>query len=259
MIATMKRIGNDMRKATTALLMMFLMVPVAWGDDGPRTGYFRKAITPIELLGEAGAQAVSSVFEPDKKLTWQLNVPKTYDPAKPAAVMVFIGFAEWGGGKREWNSILEDHNIIWIGLINGGDKKPANERMLRALLAQAVLERDYKIDLERYYLFGYSGGANIAAMLATSKPELFKGALFYGDALSWGDNEPPKIDLMRKNRYVFMCGSKDKDHRDMAKIAKAYKEAGLVNTDFVSVANVNRQMPGSTYFERAVKYLDERP
>ena len=259
MIATMKQIGNDMKKATTALLMLFLTVPLAWGDDGPRTGYFLKAITPTELLGEAGAQAVSSVFPPDKKLTWQLNVPKTYDPAKPAAVMVFIGFAEWGSGKREWNSVLQDHNIIWIGLINGGDKKPINERMLRALLAQAVLERDYKIDLERYYLFGYSGGAHVASMLATSKPELFKGALFYGDALSWGDNEPPKIDLMRQNRYVFMCGSKDKDHRNMAKIANAYRAAGLVNTDSVTVANVNRNMPGASYFENAVKFLDERP
>jgi len=255
----MKQIGNDMKKATTAFLMMFLMAPLAWGDDGPRTGYFRTAITPTELLGEAGTQAVSSVFSPDQKLTWQLNVPKTYDPAKPAAVMVFIGFAEWGGGKKEWNSILQDHNIIWIGLIDGGDKKPANERMLRAILAQAVLERDYKIDLERYYLFGYSGGANVAAMLATSKPELFKGALFYGDALSWGSNEPPKIDLMRKNRYMFMCGSKDKDLREMKKIAIAYKEAGLVNTEIVTVANVDRQMPGSSYFEQAVKFLDERP
>jgi hypothetical protein len=56
-----------------------------------------------------------------------------------------------------------------------------------------------------------------------------------------------------------MCGSKDKDHRNMAKIAKAYKAAGLVNTDFVSVANVNRNMPGTSSIENAVKYLDERP
>jgi len=247
-----------MKKTIIALLMLFVMTPLALGADGPRTGYFRKSITPLELLGAEGANAITSVFAPDEKLTWQLSVPKNYDPAKPAAVMLFIGFAEWGGGKKEWRSILEDHNIIWIGLINGGDKKPINERMLRAILAQAVLERDYKIDTDRYYLFGYSGGAQVAAMLATSKPELFKGALFYGDALPWGSKEPPKIDLVRQNRYMFMCGSKDKDRRKMQQIAAAYKAAGVVNTDVVTVANVNRQMPGSSYFEQAIEFLDAR-
>ena len=247
-----------MKKTTTAFLMLLLMAPLAWSDDGPRTGYFRKSITPLELLGEEGANVIASVFAPDKKLTWQLSVPKTYDPTKPAGVMVFIGFAEWGGGKKEWSDVLEDHNIIWIGLINGGDKKPVNERMLRAILAQAVLERDYKIDTDRYYLFGYSGGAQIAAMLATSRPELFKGALFYGDALLWGSKEPPKIDLVRQNRYMFMCGSKDKDRRKMQQIAASYKAAGVVNTELVTVANVNRQMPGSSYFEQAIEFLDAR-
>lgn len=224
-----------MKKTITALLMLLVMAPLAWGADGPRTGYFRKSITPLELLGADGANAIASVFAPDEKLTWQLSVPKNYDPAKPAAVMLFIGFAEWGG-----------------------DKKPINERMLRALLAQAVLERDYKIDTDRYYLFGYSGGAQVAAMLATSRPELFKGALFYGDALSWGSKEPPKIELVRQNRYMFMCGSKDKDRRKMQQIAATYKAAGVVNTDVVTVANVNRQMPGSSYFEQAIEFLDAR-
>jgi len=72
---------------------------------------------------------------------------------------VFVGFAEWGGGKKVWNPVLEEQNIIWIGLIGGGDKNPLNERVPRAVLAQAVLEREYSIDLSRYYLFGYSGVA----------------------------------------------------------------------------------------------------
>ena len=113
-----------MKKAITAILMLLVMTPLAWGEDGPRTGYFRKAITPLELLGADGANAIASVFPPDEKLTWQLSVPKNYDPAKPAAV---------------------------------------------------------------------------------------------------------------------------------------YKAAGVDNTDVVSVANVNRQMPGTGYFEQAIEYLDARP
>ncbi len=245
-----------MKHTVTTLLILILITPLAWGADEPRTGYFREALTPLELLGEEGAKAIESVFPPDEKLTWQLSVPETYDPAKPAGVMVFIAWHENGGGKKAWTSVLEEQNLIWIGLIAGGDKHPINERMLKALLAQAVLQRDYKIDLDRYYLFGYSGGAHVAAMLATTRPELFKGALYYGAALHWGDKEPPKIDLVRQNRYVFMVGALDDDRRKMKRAAEKYRDAGVLNTAFVEVSNVDRKMPGPSYFEEAIKFLD---
>lgn len=245
-----------MKNTLTTILILLLMTSVAWGEDGPRTGYFRKALTPVELLGAEGAKAIESIFGADEKLTWQLSVPKTYDPGKPAGVMVFVGWAEWGGGKKAWSRVLEEQNVIWIGLIGAGDKKPINERMLKAILAQAVLEREYKIDLSRYYLFGYSGGAHVAAMLATSKPELYKGALYYGAALPWGDKIPPKIDLIRQNRYMFMVGGLDDDRRKMSRAAETYRKAGVQHVDYVLVSNVDRQMPGASYFEQVVKFLD---
>ncbi len=110
-----------MKKTVITVLILLLAAPLAWSEDGPRTGDFRKALTPIELLGAEGAKAIESIFPLDEKLTWQLSVPKTYDPGKPAGVMVFIGFAEWGSGKKAWTSVLEDQNIIWIGLIGGLD------------------------------------------------------------------------------------------------------------------------------------------
>ncbi len=238
------------------LLVLLLVASLAAAEDGPRTGYFQTSFTPLELLGEAGAAAVSSVFAADEKLTWQLSVPESYDPAKPAGAMVFIGYAEWGGGKRAWTPVLNEQNIIWIGLIGGGDKNPLNERMLRAILAQAVLLRDYKIDLNRYYLFGYSGGAHVAAILATTNPEMFKGALYYGDALAWGDTVPPKIDLIRQNNFMFMAGARDDDVREIRRVVETYKEAGIVNTASFFITNVDRSMPGENYFESAIKFLD---
>ncbi len=245
-----------MKNIARLALLFLLIAPIAWGEDGPRTGYFRTSITPLELLGEAGANVIASIFPPDELLTWQLSVPKTYDPAKPAGAMVFIGFAEWGGGKKTWNTVLEEQNVIWIGLIGGGDKKPINERMLKAILARAVLEKDYRINSERYYLFGYSGGAHIAAMLATTKPEVFKGAIYYSAALGWGRNEPAKIELVRQNRFMFMAGALDDDRRKLKRAAEDYIEAGVTNTEYVSVANTDRKMPSVSYFERAVKFLD---
>jgi len=43
------------------------------------------------------------------------------------------------------------------------------------------------------------------------------------------------------------------------RVADSYKEAGIDNTKFVSVANTDRKMPGVSYFDDAVKFLDARP
>ena len=83
-----------------ACLLLLLAAPGAWAQDEPRTGYFRVTTTPLELLGEQGAEAISSVFAPDQELTWQLSVPASYDPEKPAGAMVFIGFAHWAADAR---------------------------------------------------------------------------------------------------------------------------------------------------------------
>lgn len=248
----------EITRAALAVVTLLAAMPTAWSDDGPRTGYFRKSITPLELLGERGSQAVSTLFPPNAELTWQLSVPKTYDPANPAGVIVFIGPRDWGGGKRAWVPVLEERNIIWIGLVGGGYKKPMNERMLRAILAPTVLLQDYKIDAERLYVSGLSGGAHVAAILATTKPETFKGAFFMGGALFWGDKAPPKIGLVRQNRFVFLVGSLDKAKVAVQQVVRSYIAADVVNTKLIVVPNMGQSMPGTSYFDAAIAYLDSR-
>lgn len=243
-----------MKRITTLALIILCAVP-ALAEDGPRLGFFKKSLTPLELLGPEGAKAVASVFAPDETLTWQLLVPETYDASKPAGVVVFVSWADWGSGKKTWSSVLERRNLIWIGLVDSGDRKPINERMLKAILARAVLDRDYKVDPERYYLFGYSGGAHVAAMLATSQPETFKGVIFHAQALAWGKNQPPKIDLMRKNRYVFLAGEKDDDRRKIERVARSYEKAGATSK-FITVPKEDRRMLHERYVDDALAFLD---
>ena len=102
----------------TSLILLLALSSAAWAEETQgrptaglhtdiKTGYFRKTTTPLELLGEQGAQVVAGVFAADEKLRWQLYVPKNYDPAKPAGVIVFINRGTWGGGlltRRTLNS-----------------------------------------------------------------------------------------------------------------------------------------------------------
>jgi len=236
------------------------MTSAVWANDakdGPRTGYFRKTTTPLELLGEDGAKALADVFEPDQKLQWQLYVPHSYDPSKPMGVIVFItSKPNWGGSRRSYNDLLEERNLAWAGVLGAGEKRPVNERVLRAILTPALLAKDYSLDPSRIYMGGFSDGAHVAAMVTTGKPDVFKGGLFVGGAVSWGQKVPPSIDLIRQNRFVFIAGSNDPALNAVRMTAMDYKKDGVEHTSLIVMPNQRKEMPGPKYLEQVVTFLD---
>lgn len=243
-------------------LLLTIFVAVAWADeakDGPRTGYFRKKMTTVELLGTDGAKSVADVLDADEKLEWQLYVPHSYDPSRPAGVLVFISpSASWSGSRRSYNDLLEEKNLIWAGVLGAGDATPLNERMIKSLLTPTVLSKEYALDPDRTYVGGYWGGAHVAMLLATGKPGLFKGGIFVGSAIFWGDKTPPDIDVIRRNRYIFVAGSIDDGVNTVRRTAHLYKNAGVENTKLIIMPNERREMPGPLYLREAVEYVDQR-
>ncbi len=247
-------------QATFISLLLFGWLSIATADDadtGPRTGYFETEITLLELLGSERAASMQGVIEADEKLKWKMYVPKTYTPQNPPGVMVFITYSNnWGGSTRAYNPVLDDKNVIWAGLIGAGEKKPLNTRMMRALLTPTFLTRDYVLDPERVFVGGTSDGAQVATILATSKPQLFKGGLFIGGGIAWKDKEPAGIDLVRQNSYVFISGSNNPALKTVQNTAIAYREAGIEKTKFIVMPNVARKAPTASYIETAFEFLD---
>lgn len=226
--------------------------------ESPRTGYFRIDITPRKLLGDDGSAALADLFPPDQDLSWQLYVPEKYDPTDPPGMLVFVNRGTWGSGKKVYNPVLEEKNLIWIGLIDAGDASPMNERMIKAELAPLVLAREYALDASRIYISGFSGGGHVATIVAVARPELFKGGLFMGGTVSWGKQVPPKIDLVRQNRYVFLVGSNDVALKTVQRTSTSFEKGGVTNTELIIMQNVRQELPGPSYLSAAIDYLDDR-
>ena len=235
---------------------------ISWADeadDEPRTGYFYTETTPLELLGPEGAKSLEKIFAEDEELKWSLYVPKSYTADKPAGVIVFISpSSRWGGSSKSYNPLLEEKNMIWAGVIKAGDKTPMDARMMRALLTPTFLARNYALDPSRVYVGGFSGGAHVATLLATSKPQLFKGAMFVGGAVSWKDRLPAEIDHIRQNRYVYVAGSNDIALNTVRRAATSFKDAGVEHTRVIVMPNERQEMPGPHHLREAIEFLDNK-
>ena len=239
----------------TLALIAFCSAALA-DDEGPRTGYYKKKMTITEIVGAQSAAAMSSVFEPDDEVSWQLYVPKTYDAAKPAGVIVFLSPSErWGGSKKIYNPVLDRYNVIWAGITGAGDKQPVNERMMKAIMTPTMLAQQYALDPQRVFIGGFSGGAQVAMILSTGKPELFRGGLFVGGAVFWDENVPPKLEQIQRNRFVFVTGSNDPAQNTVRRTAIAYKDAGVTESRLIVMPNQRQEMPGPKTLEDAIAWL----
>ncbi len=249
--ATVRRVA-----AMLALLLFSFGAAAQEGADAPRKGFFKVGLTPVELLGEQGAASLAQVFDKDETLEWQLYVPQSYDTATPAGAMVYISPWERGGPPSEWNAVMADHNLIWIGAENSGNEVPVTRRMFLAMLAPMVLQREYALDPSRVYISGFSGGGRTASRVATLRPNIFKGGIFMSGAVFWGKDKPQALDEVRRLPYVFMSGSQDFSLGDTEEAYRKWMRADVENVRLIVVQNHGHDRPSDKYFSRAIEHLD---
>lgn len=227
-------------------------------DDGkPQTGEFVLGLRLGDLVSETAAAHVASVIAADERIEWQVYVPPSYDPARPAGLLVYISPTPSGEIPRGWKSVLDEHNVIWIGADRSGNTELVARRVLFAIIAPTAIRRQYQIDAERVYLTGLSGGGKTASMVATDQAQLFRGAI-YNCGVEFWDKEPERLELIRQNHYVFVTGTYDQALKPTKRAYRAYRKAGVLNSLLMVIPKMTHRNPDSYEFEDALEYLDSR-
>lgn len=143
-----------------------------------------------------------------------------YAPAKAPSggygLMVFV--PPWPQAKLPpaWASVLDRYGFIFVSAARSGNEATdLGRRAPLALLAAETIRRRYRVDPERIYIAGFSGGSRVAVRLALAYPDLFRGALLSGGSDTIGDGQfaaPPKELLFRfqaSTRLVYVTGELD--------------------------------------------------
>jgi predicted peptidase len=242
---------------SVALLLQSPMVTAVEADTATaRTGEFSTRATVLELLGESIAQRYEPILPVDKPIDWQVYVPENYDPQKPVGLLVYISPSNSGRIPDDWKALMAQYNLIWIAADNSGNNRAVLHRITYALLANALIERDYRVDVNRRYLSGFSGGGRVASMVAVQYPDLFNGAIYNCGVNFWGDNTPDSIERVKRNRYVFITGAKDFNKSDTRRVFHQYENAGLEQIKLMVIPFMGHRNPGSRDFGKAIAWLD---
>ena len=221
-------------------------------------GQFDITLTLAELLEQETIDSMTEVVSADETITWKMYVPETYDPGKPAGLLVYISPTFKGWMPRNWQSVIDEKNLIWISANDSGNLTVVARRILFTVLGPKIAAMDYAIDTDRVYLSGFSGGGKVASMVAIDFANLFKGAIYICGVLHWKKSPPALYDQVKTNRYVFVTGKDDFNNELTRNIYRKYQSAGLRNIHLMDILGMAHKTPGTKDFRKAISYLDQR-
>jgi dienelactone hydrolase len=163
-----------------------------------------------------------------------------YVPAHAASqghgLLVFVAPWQEAALPHGWDSVLERYDIVFVSAANSGnDANILGRRDPLAVLAATNVMRRLKIDPQRVYIGGFSGGSRVALRLALAYPDVFHGALLNAgsDAIGTATEPLPPVELFHAfqetTHVVYITGEHDKLHRDMDAVSVASLRHWCVN------------------------------
>jgi|GEM_PF-2908444 len=143
-------------------------------------------------------------------LSYALYLPNSFREDRPMPVL--FGFSPGGSGREPVELFAAAAESFGFILVGSNDAR--NGSMEPILQAQAALWKDvherFKVDPQRSYSVGFSGGARMALRLAKDHIGDFAGVISFG---AFGSGEAPA--RMGHVGFVLACGEEDFNHWEL--------------------------------------------
>jgi predicted esterase len=207
----------------------------------------------VKTLGPAGGR-VSSAYDP-RAQRYQLFVPEKYDAKKTWPLVLFISPGDNPLGWRNWQKACEDQGAFFCAAYGAGDRGSPARRVRVLLDVLDDLRRNYRIDPDRTYLAGFSGGAGVASELALALPEYFGGVLLLG-----GSPTLPSLAYLRQRgaeRLAIGTITGEKDAAKQIHVAdtKMFADLGFRTKEWI-VPKMARNVPPGKALGEALQWLE---
>lgn len=144
-----------------------------------RPGWHRRLNLPVSKAAKPvpGLEANSTGGD-----SFDLYVPKTYDPAKPAALLVFIPSSDKHILPEQYEALFDEFGVIALGPHRGGNSESFARRGGLALALARHAQANYRIDPARTLVGGNSGGGRVATRVGQMCADVFSGVVALSSA-----------------------------------------------------------------------------
>jgi len=210
------------------------------------------------------------------KEKFYLSIPLNYTGKEPFGLVVFINAADKMAVIPEWKPVLARRKLLYIAPQNVGNSHDIHRRAGLAVVGIYKMMELYKIDPQRVYVTGLSGGARMACLAAFHHPTLISGVFPMCGAefpapvprVNATQNDPygvtpGKAELVEKAkanvRFALVTGPRDFRHGNILDIYNGGYAKEKYQARLFDVPNLGHENAGAAVIDVVLQWLDQRP
>ncbi|MBL9133288.1 MAG: hypothetical protein JNG86_18905, partial [Verrucomicrobiaceae bacterium] len=114
-----------------------------------------------------------------KKETFDILLPKNFRKDDPHGLFIWISASDKPVIPAEWEPVLAEMKLIFIGAHKSGNPRSVFDRMRLAIDANFNVRKLATIDPARVIVSGFSGGARVASMLGVCYADIFPATICF--------------------------------------------------------------------------------
>lgn len=219
--------------------------------------------------------SIKMAFDLSKE-KFYISVPKNYTGSQPFGILVYISPSDDSSALPPgWANVLQEKKLIFIAPQNVGNNQAVSRRAGLAVVAASKLPEIIKIDTNRVYVAGFSGGARMASYASFLRPDLFAGVL----AVCGVDfpREVPRVQATKDDKYgffslddkqadeakakvkfVLVTGSKDFRYGNILDIYKGGFQKDGYSVKLIDVPGMEHTLCSQKVLTEAFAFLDKK-
>ncbi|NOX45515.1 MAG: hypothetical protein GXO89_00875 [Chlorobi bacterium] len=212
------------------------------GKSNPIKKEVKSAFIPGKIYGKVKCLA-------DPKQTYALYLPSTYVQDKTFPVVFFFDAHERGKMPVEkYKGLADTHGFILAGSNNStnGQSPAESDKAISSMMDD--VQKRFRINSERIYTAGFSGGARVAAGVALFKRKI-AGVIGCGAGF-------PQVNTQPQTNFIYcsMVGNEDFNYLEMAELGKTLEGSGIFHHHIIY--NGEHDWPPSEIMEEAFQFLE---
>jgi predicted esterase len=227
--------------------------------DGIDGAFYLDALKRMNIKANRQYQAGEMInrVESGNKPSWEVYVPSSYDPSRPPGIMLYISPTMKAGVPKTYRQLMDKHNLIWVGANEAGnDMKSYSWRKSISVAGVNRIKERYKVNSDRIFLSGMSGGGRTASDVAIIYADLFKGSIYLCGVNSFPRTSSQMMKTAKNNHFVFLSGTNDFNLGGTKSVCSTYQRAKFLHTKLIVVEGLGHAKPSSEDFDTSIQFLD---
>jgi hypothetical protein len=188
--------------------------------------------------------------------TYELYVPPNYEPGRFYPMIIHVTPGSHSDAWGIWQAVAQKYGVIIAGPHKAGNDVEMGQRCRIVLDVLDDVRRRFRIDPDRTYISGTSGGGNAASRIAFALPELFGGAIpIVG---TWNLRLEPMVRRRVRERLsvAVLTGEKDFNRPEMEREFYPVLTAHQVRARLWVYPGIGHAVPNSRQLDEVFHWVE---